>query len=72
MIRRSVSRNNDAAASSPPINVDDGSLPPLHSLTDLRDIFIAKMFSPADLRALGRALPGARGELVDSHRAPVA
>lgn len=50
------------------IRVVDRSLRPLHDLRSLREVFIAKAFPPAEFRALGSALPDARGEFVDSFR----
>lgn len=50
------------------LRVADGSLRPLHRLKFLREVFIARVFSPAEFRALGAALPDVRGEYVDSFR----
>lgn len=50
------------------MNVADGSLAPLRSLTRLRSTFITRQFREAELQALARALPLARGEHLDSHR----
>jgi len=50
------------------LRVADRSLKPLHRLLSLREVFIAKVFPPAEFRALGAALPDVRGEYVDSFR----
>jgi hypothetical protein len=50
------------------IRVVDGSLRPLHGLGSLRQVFIAKVFSPDEFRALAAALPQVRGEFVDTFR----
>ena len=50
------------------LRVADRSLRPLHGLMSLREVFIARVFSPGEFRALGAALPDARGEFVDSFR----
>jgi len=50
------------------IRVADGSLRSLHGLASLREVFIAKAFSPAEFRGLAKALPHARGQFVDSYR----
>ncbi len=50
------------------LRVADGGLAPLHGLLGLRDVFIAHMFPPEQLRALATALPEARGEWLDSYR----
>lgn len=51
------------------IRIADRSLQPLHNLAALRDLFIADVFPPDEFRALAAALPDARGEWLDSHRA---
>lgn len=50
------------------IRVVDKSLEPLQGLTLLRSVFIARNFPKPELRALGAALPEARGEFLDSYR----
>ena len=50
------------------IRVEDKSLRPLHGLAALRDVFVAKMFPAAELRALAKALPEVQGEYVDEFR----
>ena len=50
------------------IQVLDKSLEPLHSLTLLRSVFIARNLPKPELRALAAALPKARGEFLDSYR----
>jgi len=50
------------------LRVQDGSLQPLHGLHALREVFIAKVFSALEFRALAQALPNARGQWVDSFR----
>lgn len=50
------------------LRVADGSLEPLHGAGELREVFIAKTFSEAELRRLAAALPLARGEYLDSSR----
>lgn len=50
------------------IRVGDRSLGALHSLSELRDVFIAKAFPPSEFQDLARALPEVRGEFVDSYR----
>jgi len=50
------------------LKVADGSLRPLHGWEPLREIFSCKSFASEELRALGRALPLARGESLDSFR----
>jgi internalin A len=50
------------------VRVADKSLRPLHQLRALSDVFIAKTFGAAELRALGAALPDARGMFVDDFR----
>lgn len=42
------------------VKVSDGSLRPLHRLRSLKQVFIARAFSPAEFRALGEALPQLR------------
>jgi hypothetical protein len=43
----------------------------LHGLQTLREGFICKSFAAEELLSLGRALPLARGEFVDSFRRAV-
>ncbi len=50
------------------LRVADGGLAPLHGLLGLRDVFVADMFSPWEMRALATALPEARGEWLDAYR----
>jgi hypothetical protein len=50
------------------LQVGDKSLRPLQELRRLRQVFIAKVFAPAEFRALAAALPEARGEFVDTYR----
>jgi hypothetical protein len=50
------------------VRVGDKSLRPLHSLVNVREVFIADMFPPTELRALALALPHARGEWLDTYR----
>jgi hypothetical protein len=52
------------------VRVGDGSLRPLHGLSGLGDVFIAKTFPESELRAAAAALPSARGEFLDSFRSP--
>jgi hypothetical protein len=50
------------------LRVADRSLRPLHGLVNVRDVFIADMFPPTELRALALVLPDARGEWLDTYR----
>lgn len=50
------------------VRVADQSLRPLRNLVNVRDVFIADMFPPNELRALALALPDARGEWLDTYR----
>ena len=50
------------------IRVGDRSLRPLASLRKLESVFIARTFPANELRHLADALPGARGEYLDSAR----
>lgn len=50
------------------VKVTDGSLKPLHRLSALREVFIARAFSPEEFAALAVALPEARGAWLDSYR----
>lgn len=51
------------------IQVLDKSLKPLHGLTRLRSVFIARNLPKPELRALAAALPEAKGEFLDTYRA---
>lgn len=48
--------------------VANRSLEPLHSLTQLREVFIADAFPPEEFRRLGAAVPRAAGEWLDSFK----
>jgi hypothetical protein len=50
------------------VRIADRSLQPLHGLTSLREVFIAKAFPSVEFRALASAIPNVRGEFVDSFR----
>ena len=50
------------------LRVADASLRALHGLLGLRDVFVADMFPPEEMRALAAALPEARGEWLDTYR----
>jgi len=50
------------------IQVLDKSLEPLHGLTLLRSVFIARTLPKPELRALAAALPEAKGEFLDTYR----
>jgi hypothetical protein len=50
------------------IRVEDRSLQPLHSLTKLSEVFIAKSFPSTEFFALADALPSVRDEVLFHHK----